>query len=71
MDDKVNELNDRLKQLELENINLMEANLRLDRKLSREVNLLKQQLQASKEANRRLQEQLNRKADVVPFNKPR
>ncbi|MFM2584043.1 hypothetical protein [Vibrio campbellii] len=71
VDDEVNELNDKLKQLELENMNLMEANLRLDRKLSREVNLLKQQLQACKEANRRLQEQLNRKADVVPFNKPR
>ncbi|MFV8457172.1 MULTISPECIES: hypothetical protein [Vibrio harveyi group] len=71
MDDEVNELNDRLKQLELENMNLMEANLRLDRKLSREVSLLKKQLQASKEANKRLQEQLNRKADVVPFNKPR
>ena len=71
VDDEVNELNDRLGQLERENMNLMEANLRLDRKLSREVKHLKKQLEASKEANRRLQEQLNRKADVVPFNKPR
>ncbi|HHB1579565.1 TPA: hypothetical protein ACN983_004682 [Vibrio parahaemolyticus] len=71
VDDEVNELNDRLEQLERENMNLMEANLRLDRKLSREVKLLKKQLEASKEANKRLQEQLNRKADVVPFNKPR
>lgn len=71
VDDEVNELNDRLEQLELENMNLMEANLRLDRKLSREVKLLKKQLEASKQANRRLQEQLNRKADVIPFNKPR
>ncbi|AWG77737.1 hypothetical protein [Vibrio parahaemolyticus] len=71
VDDEVNELNEQLEQLELENMNLMEANLRLDRKLSREVKLLKEQLEASKKANRRLQEQLNRKADVVPFNKPR
>ncbi|NOI60423.1 hypothetical protein [Vibrio coralliilyticus] len=71
VDDEVNELNDKLEQLERENMNLMEANLRLDRKLSREVKHLKKQLEASKEANRRLQEQLNRKADVVPFNKPR
>lgn len=71
VDDEVNELNDRLEQLKLENMNLMEANLRLDRKLSREVKLLKKQLEVSKEANRRLLEQLNRKADVVPFNKPR
>lgn len=71
VDDEVNELNDRIEQLELENMNLMEANLRLDRKLSREVKLLKQQLEASKQANRRLQEQLNSKADVIPFNRPR
>ncbi|HDY7616834.1 TPA: hypothetical protein RQJ81_003762 [Vibrio vulnificus] len=71
VDDEVNVLKDKVKQLELENMNLMEANLRLDRKLSREVNLLKQQLRTSIEANRRLQEQLDRKADVLLFNKPR
>ncbi|XPP89136.1 hypothetical protein ACN08N_03415 [Photobacterium leiognathi subsp. mandapamensis] len=70
VDDEVQMLNKKVAQLELENINLMETNLLLDRKLSREVKLLKQQLEASQNANRRLQELLSQKAVIVPFNKP-
>ncbi len=71
VDDEVQMLNKKVAQLELENINLMETNLLLDRKLSREIKLLKQQLEASQNTNRRLQELLSQKAVIVPFNKPR
>ncbi|NMO71862.1 hypothetical protein [Vibrio breoganii] len=71
VDDKVTELTAKNNQLTLENESLMAANLCLDRKLSREVKLLKTQLEASIAANRRLQDQLNRKADVIPFTKPK
>ncbi|OBU45617.1 hypothetical protein [Photobacterium damselae] len=70
VDDEVQVLNKKVAQLELENINLMETNLLLDRKLSREIKLLKQQLEASQNTNRRLQELLSQKAVIVPFNKP-
>ncbi|WP_341508769.1 hypothetical protein WAX88_10750 [Photobacterium damselae subsp. damselae] len=70
VDDEVQMLNKKVAQLELENINLMETNLLLDRKLSREIKLLKQQLEASQNTNRRLQELLSQKAVIVPFNKP-
>lgn len=48
----------------------METNLLLDRKLNREIKLLKQQLEASQNTSRRLQELLSQKAVIVPFNKP-
>ncbi|HIF9533863.1 TPA: hypothetical protein ACX6S0_002204 [Photobacterium damselae] len=70
VDDEVQMLNKKVAQLELENINIMETNLLLDRKLSREIKLLKQQLEASQNTNRRLQELLSQKAVIVPFNKP-
>ena len=67
MNDEVKDLNAQINDLRLINQNLMEANHRLDRKLSREVALLKNQLTASLAANKRLHEQLQRKADVVTF----
>ena len=67
MNDEVKILNDQINDLRLINQNLMEANHKLDRKLSREVALLKNQLKASLAANKRLHEQLQRKADVVTF----
>lgn len=67
MNDEVKILNDQINDLRLINQNLMEANHKLDRKLSREVALLKNQLKASLAANKRLHEQLQRKADVVIF----
>lgn len=67
MNDEVKILNDKINGLRLINQNLMEANHKLDRKLSREVALLKNQLTASLAANKRLHEQLQRKADVVIF----
>ncbi|BAX51666.1 hypothetical protein PDPUS_1_00291 [Photobacterium damselae subsp. piscicida] len=70
VDDEVQMLNKKVAQLELENINLMETNLLLDRKLNREIKLLKQQLEASQNTSRRLQELLSQKAVIVPFNKP-
>ncbi|CAK2715021.1 conserved hypothetical protein [Vibrio crassostreae] len=67
---EVDQLQDKVDELELVKKNLMEANLRLEQLLAYEVILLKKKLKASEAANRRLQEQLNKKADVIPFNKP-
>ncbi|MFA0070786.1 hypothetical protein AB4344_23610, partial [Vibrio breoganii] len=67
---EVDQLQDKVDELELVKKNLMEANLRLEQMLACEVSLLKKKLKASEAANRRLQEQLNKKADVIPFNKP-
>lgn len=68
---EVEQLQAKVDELELVKQNLMEANLRLDQRLNREVNLLKKKLSASQKANKRLQEQLDSKADVIPFNRPR
>jgi uncharacterized protein YutD len=68
MEDEISALNERIDELVLINTNLMEANHKLDQKLSREVSRLKSMLKASLQANKRLHDQLQSKADVVPFN---